>query len=455
MNQTNSYQADRTRDHAPMSKPKASENGLAISKNGHYLIDALTGDPIFILADTAWNINALTFEEIDVYLGNRAGHGFNAVMFALDFSPQADKANVYGEQAYIGPDNTDLNPAYFDYCDYIVNKCLEFGIYPMLVSMWSGTHAGIMNFYSTEQLHTLGKKLGERYKAHKNVIFIAGGEGTPPYVDIEHVEALGSGLKEGCEGNNLVITHPCGEHSTSEFFKDSSWLDFYMNQVKSGTGSDFNDVPYYVSRDYNLSPVKPTITGENRYESGNSEDPVIQRNPLYLSVFAGAFGHAYGHNALWQMTPHTAQPWMLEGWNPGVAKWTEALDTEAVRQLKHIKTLLYSRPYLERIPDQSLVLSGQGEEIKDRVQATRDGTQGLDDATYIMAYIGSSKTITLKTSVICDDTLNAFWFDPRTGAFEVIQKGFLKPEAYTLDKRSDGLDWVVVIEDAAKEYTPL
>lgn len=429
-----------------------TENGLKVSDNCRYLIDAVTNEPVFLLADTAWNLNALTYNEIDLYLKNRASHGFNAVMFALDFYPQANEANIYGECAYTGPEKTDLNPYYFIYCDYIVNKCIEYGIYPMLVSMWSGTHAGIMNNYTVEQLKILGRRLGERYKTYRNVIFVAGGEASPPYVDVERVEAIGSGLKEGCEGNNLVTNHPCGGHSTSEFFSGSSWLDFYMTQVKSDTSSEFNDVSYYISRDYELTPVKPTMTGENRYESGISEDPILQRNSLYLSVFAGAFGHAYGHNALWQMTPHTAQQWMLKGWNPGVDCWTEALDTPAVSQLKHIKKLLYSRPYLERIPDQSLILSGQGNGIADRVQATRDGTKGKNDATYIMVYIGSSKPVTIKTSVISSNTLNAYWFDPRTGTSEVIQKSFINSGIFTVDKRLDGPDWVVVIDDASRDY---
>src|SRR5665213_1638115 len=77
-----------------------------------------------------------------------------------------------------------------------------------------------------------------------------------------------------------------------------------------------------------------------------------------------------------RMSPHTKQPWMLKGWTPGVDNWSQALDTPAVRQLHHIKALLYAHPYLTRIPDQSLVTTGQGADIFTRIQATRDGTPG-------------------------------------------------------------------------------
>ncbi|MEP6747975.1 MAG: DUF4038 domain-containing protein [Bacteroidota bacterium] len=74
------------------------KNGLKISADKHYLVEAKTGRPVFILATTAWNINALTYTEIDTLLRSTAGNGFNAIMFALDFYPQADEKNAYGQK---------------------------------------------------------------------------------------------------------------------------------------------------------------------------------------------------------------------------------------------------------------------------------------------------------------------------------------------------------------------
>jgi len=141
---------------------------------------------------------------------------------------------------------------------------------------------------------------------------------------------------------------------------------------------------------------------------------------------------------------------MLKGWNPGVADWTQALDTPAIRQLKHIKTLLYSLPYLSRIPDQSLVLAGQGADVATRTQATRDGTLGRNDATYVMAYLSASRTVTLNTAVISSPALNAHWFSPETGLSEVIRKEFPNSGTFTLERRPRGQDWVVVIRAADK-----
>jgi hypothetical protein len=430
-------------------------DGLKVSDNHHYLVDARTGEPVFILADTAWNLGALKLDEIETYLQSRADHGFNVVMFALNFAPQAVETNAYGQPAYLGPDKTELNPVYFKTCDTIIQRAGAHGLYVMLYAMWAGEKAGTMNHYTAAQLTALGQALGRHYAGVPNVIFCAGGEASPHYIDVGRVNALGNALKAGCGGRNLVTVHPVSPASASKYYAASPWLDFYLSQAKSGSGpaNATFDAAALVLGDWKIAAVKPTMMGEHRYESGTQEDPLVQRRSLYQCVFAGGCGYAYGHDALWQMTPHTGLLWMLHGWTPGVTNWTQALDTPAVRQLHYIKTLLYSHPYLERIPDQSLVLAGQGTNVAARVQATRDGTPGQNDATYLMAYLASPRDLTLDTGVISARELNVYWFDPATGTNELLHAHLPNSGSLTLEKRPPA-DGVVVIEDAAKNYLP-
>lgn len=430
------------------------KHGLKVSDNHRYLVDAVNGKPVFILADTAWNLHALKIEEVDTYLQSRADHGFNTIMFTLNFFPQASEKNAYGQPAYIGAENNELNPAYFETCDKIVQHASDRGLYVMLYTLWAGTNAGTMNRYTEAQLSAMGLALGKRYAGVPNVIFCVGGEATPPnYIDAERGNALGLALKKGCAGQNLVTVHPESGYSSSSFFASTSWLDFSLCQAKSSNESKSTayDAAALVSRDWETTPTKPTMMGEHRYESGIKEAPLLQRRILYQCVFAGAFGHAYGHNALWPMTPHTAQPWMLKNWAPGVENWTEALDTPAASQLHHIKALLYSRPYLSRIPDQSIILAGQGVDIATRIQATRDGTSGNNDATYLMAYLSAPIKVTLNTAVISSKTLNAYWFSPEKGSSEIIRRRFDNTGSITLEPKLQE-DWVVVVEDAARNY---
>ncbi|TCC91744.1 DUF4038 domain-containing protein [Pedobacter frigiditerrae] len=426
-------------------------NGLKVSGNKHYLLDAKTNEPVFILATTAWNINALTYKEIDVLLKSTAKNGFNSIMFALDFYPQATEKNVYGEQAYIGPEKTDLNPKYFAYCDYIVKKCAEYQIYPMLYAMWSGKTTGIMNSYTTNQLYTLGKKIGQQYKNHKHVILVAGGESTPKFIEVEPVNAIGRGLKEGSKGANLVSVHPCSPHSSSEFFRNEDWVDFWMIQGKSnikGIGYDFR---HLVSRDFNLAPTKPTIMIEHRYETGIAEDPIIQRRSLYLSVFSGSFGFAYGHNALWQMTPHTAQKWMLISWKAGVENWQQALNTPAQQQLKYIKTLINAIPLVNSVPDQSLLLTTQKDSISYKIPVLRDGNGEQNKSTFILAYLNDSQTISIKTTSL-GANLDAYWFDTINGKPKLIGKKIKNNGIFKADKMMGDSDCVLVLFNSAKKY---
>lgn len=393
-------------------------------------------------------------DEVDIYLKSRADHGFTAVMFALNFAPQAVNTNAYGQAAYVGGEKTELNPEYFKTCDEVVQHAAARGIFVIIYPMWAGEKAGTMNNYTPIQLEVMGKELGARYAGVRNVIFSAGGEATPHYIDVDRVNAMGRGLKEGCVGRNLVTVHPMSPFSSSDYYARAPWLDFNLIQAKSGVApaNTAFDAAGLVLKDWARNPVRPTMMGEHRYESGTQEDPIIQRRSLYQCVFAGACGHAYGHDALWQMTPHTGAKWMLRSWTPGVKNWTEALDAPGVRSLHLITTLLYTHPYLERIPDQALVMEGQGADVFTRVQATRDGTAGNRDATYLMAYISAPTKVTLDTSVIAAQTLDAYWFDPATGSTQSIQRNFANPRSMVVDSGQLGGDRVVVIEDSSRRY---
>ena len=105
------------REALPAAALHNASHGLRVSDNRRYLVDAQTGAPVFLLADTAWNLGALKLDEVETYLRSREEHGFTAVMFALNFAPQADETNAYGEPAYLGENKTQHNPAYYEFCD--------------------------------------------------------------------------------------------------------------------------------------------------------------------------------------------------------------------------------------------------------------------------------------------------------------------------------------------------
>jgi hypothetical protein len=121
----------------------------------------------------------------------------------------------------------------------------------------------------------------------------------------------------------------------------------------------------------------------NATENGTSSAYDVRKS-AYLNVFAGAFGHTYGCHDIWQMyAPHRTPI------NGPHYPWYVAMDLPGASQLKYLRRLIESRPFFDRVPDQSLINNALGS--NDHIQATR----GID---YILVYSSQGKKFTVNTS---------------------------------------------------------
>jgi hypothetical protein len=175
-----------------------------------------------------------------------------------------------------------------------------------------------------------------------------------------------------------------------------------------------------ISADYGKTPIKPVLQGEPLYEDhpigfrsvdhGYSNAHDIRRF-LYRDLFAGAFGHTYGHHSVWQMH----EPGRGEGVNLPISFWYDATDSPGANQVRHARALLESRPFLTRIPDNSLIAAtcvrnavpGAGSEYSN---ASRN-----DDGSYGMVYLAASRSFVLDPAKLSGDGFQFWWFDPRNG----------------------------------------
>jgi hypothetical protein len=119
------------------------------------------------------------------------------------------------------------------------------------------------------------------------------------------------------------------------------------------------------------------------------------------------------------------------------------------------KRLIESRPFLTRIPDDGVIVTGRvptsvpGAGTR-RFAATRD-TEG----TYIMVYAPLGRSVTVDTSKIKGSKITAWLFNPRTG--EAIKAGEFPnggPRDFQPPDRGELLDSVLVFDDAAQKYPP-
>ncbi|MEO0339674.1 MAG: putative collagen-binding domain-containing protein, partial [Bacteroidota bacterium] len=158
---------------------------------------------------------------------------------------------------------------------------------------------------------------------------------------------------------------------------------------------------------------------------------------MYWNVFAGGFGQTYGCHDVWQMYKLDK-----EGINQPLRPWPVALDLPMANQVKHLKNLMLSRPFLSRIPDQSIVVADQAEN-NDYVIATRD-----ESGSYAMVFFPTGKATMLDLSPLSAKKFNTWWYDTRTGvAFDgptIAKKGKVMVQPPSSGK---GQDWVLVLDD--------
>ena len=455
---------------------RADLPSLKVDEGGRYLVQELEGGeikPFFWMGDTAWNLHKLQKADIDLYLEDRAAKGFNVIQGpVLDWSGLIQgtlkQQNGYGHSAYINKSlatptlNADVPGAgfndYFDQLDYIVAKADSLDMYIAPLPFWAqGINQQDDNNTEKAGLREIGRLLGDRYKDNKNVIWLGGGEAAGESPDAS-VRILNEGLAQGHGGNNLQTVHATGNASSGPEFHNEDWLDF--NMIQSGHTRDLDNYNL-VAADYERTPVKPTLDGEIFYTDfrrtsqpdSTRSTSLDARKGAYWSVFAGGFGVTYGHDAIWQFHDGPGQA-KYNSTTPSMG-WRAALDDEAAVQMIHLKDLIESHDILTRIPDQSIILAGQGGITNgsgDHLQATRDGTVGSDDATYLMVYSPvSDHTFTVDTSVIDASVLDASWFDPRDGTYNPFRSGFANTGSLEVTTPATGPDWVLVVSQQVPE----
>jgi hypothetical protein len=435
---------------------------LKVSDNKRFLVTE-DGRPFFWLADTAWELfHRLNREDAERYLRKRAEQKFTVIQaVALAEFDGVTKPNAYGEIPLRNDDPTQPNEAYFAHVDRIVARANALGLYVGFLPTWGdkwnkkwGTGPEIFTPANAEQY---GDWLGRRYR-DAGIVWILGGD-RPIETDThrEIVRALARGLERGDGGAHLMTLHPPGGQGSSTWFHDEPWLDFNMRQ--NGHGTEFTGRYELTRADYDRTPIKPVLDGEPIYEDhpvsfdakklGHSISSDVRR-ALYWDLFSGAFGHTYGHHSVWQFWTPEREPV-----NNPLMPWTDAIDQPGAAQMQHARALLESRPFLARIPDDNVIVSGQVPTSvpgagRYRFVATRDV-----DGTYVMVYVPVGRSFTVRLSVIKSGGIRGWWFNPRDGRATAIGTFTNSGEReFSPPVRGEVLDWVLVLDDESRNYPP-
>ncbi len=449
------------------SAAPAGESGrLRVSDNKRFLVHE-NGAPFFYLGDTAWELfHRLNREEADKYLENRAAKEFTVIQaVAIAEVDGHNAANSYGYLPLVNLDPArpavQEGPAndYWDHVDYIVDKANSLGLYIGFLPTWGRYwHDAVKDgkpLFTPENAEVYGEWLGRRYK-DKQLIWILGGD-RPVENDMQRaiLVAMARGLERGDGGSHLMTFHPPGGNGSSTWFHNDEWLDFNMRQ--NGHVAEYIGRYDKTREDYDRTPVKPVLDGEPIYEDhpvsfdakklGHSISSDVRR-PLYWDLFGGACGHTYGHHSVWQMWAPDRGPI-----NNPLMPWFEAIDQPGAGQMQYGRRLMESRPFLTRVPDDSII-------VTDRVPTSVPGAGryrfvGTRDAegSYAMVYAPIGRAFKVRMDAIKGPKVKAWWYNPRNGQATAIgefantgEREFLPPD------KGEMIDWVLVLDDASEHF---
>ena len=454
---------------APLSVFAAVSGRLKVSENRRYL-QYDNGKPFFYLGDTAWELfHRLNREEAAQYLANRSQKGFTVIQaVVLAQLGGLTIPNPYGDLPLIDGDPAKPNEAYFRHVDFIVNKAEELGMFVGMLPTWGSYWGSGTPSFTTVNAHQYGRFLGKRYK-DKAIIWILGGDRSITNNEERAIiDAMAAGLSEGDGGAHLKTYHPIGPGLSSIKLHDAPWLDF--NMFQSSHAARDHDNGLYVEHDYALKPEKPTMDGEPRYEgipvgfylrgAGGIErfDDYDVRQAAYWSLLAGACGHTYGNNNIWQMFKpgiegpgDTVRGRDLFG-GPGSAiganiPWYEAMDHPGAFQMRYVRRLFESFPFTKLIPDQRLILNGPTTGGA-KIRAAR-----ADDMSFAIIYSPRGESFTIDKSIVKGERQKQFWYDPRYGVSYVVkEQDSWGIQTFTPPTSGRGNDWILVLTDLAAAF---
>jgi len=431
---------------------------VTISADNRYLVGC-DKRPWLVHGDTAWSLlAALTTEEAERYLEDRRRHGINAVIVNLiehKFAPAAPR-NRAGDAPFLSPtDFSTPNEAYFRHADRILKLAGEKGILVFLFPCYWGYDGKNEGFWhelianDAAQCRAYGRFLGQRYRSFTNIVWVHGGDFSPP--DDSPGVALGLeillGIKDRDRPGRMHSFH--GKRSTTAL--DHHRFAPHLDLDSIYTGDEFVQrgpaEPWRLSlHAYNRANHRPAFLVEARYENEAQTNPVlivigarerIRRQP-YCALLSGAMGHFLGNDAVWQFKA---------GWDG-----PRGIHSPANADLVHFREVFATRAWEKLVPDQAhqtVVAHYGAPNALDYVVAARAA-----DGSLVIGYVPStgteSRTISVDLSRL-SGTVNGLWFNPTSGTCTTV-KGSpfanvgVREFATPGDNGTGTNDWALILE---------
>jgi hypothetical protein len=444
---------------------------LKASANSRYLVDQ-KDKPFPIMGRTAWFMISQSVADYKYFLDNTLAKGYNSIEMSmishdprgshppfngdndLPFLKQLNGSPWNGSLVYKdieteAPDLTTPNEKYWKYLDEFLLYCESKGIlvfaFPAYVG-YVGTDQGWMEDLianSQKRCETYGAWVANRYKNHKNIVWMLLGDMGYYTISQRNVEAaLIRGLKSVAGQQSIFYSSEASAGQNSSDAKDFG-KDINLNGTYDW---GYRSIAALGRRAYAYEPTTPAFLLEEPYDEegpdGNSVNPnAIQpvRRYQWWGWLCTIGGYIAGNGYIW----------------PFVDPWKKHLDTPGAIDMQHLNGFIRSIHWWELVPSglggmRNLILSGGGSDTSANFVASAANLSG----SLLVAYLPPThdKTITVNTSGMSKQ-LSASWFDPTNGSYTTIKgspftnTGELKFTQESTNSRGEK-DWVLVISSA-------
>lgn len=416
-------------DCGPTPPGGAGAAALPLTRSDDRLVDQ-RGEDFQVRGDAAWSLLVqLTVPEAEAYLDERSAQGFNTLVVELIEHMFADDPprNANGDAPFLAPgDFSQPNPAYFDHARQILRAAQERGFVVLLTPAYLGYDGGPEGWYDEmvaagpDVLRGYGAFVGARFRSLDNIVWLMGGDYTPPASGLELVDAVQAGIAES-DDRHLFSAHWGPETSGSDVHVD--WLDLDTTYTYAPVHRKSLD-------DHRRRPDLPRILIEGMYEDGLQEPGQRDlRAQTYHALLTGAQGHVYGQWDVWQMN---------DDWRAGVRAPGAYAMLVAARFFGPLADV-------RLVPDGALLAGGRGDPGSREYAVAATAGAGL-----AVAYVPSGRTLTLDLSGF-DGPVRARWFDPTDGSWTAAREAPLRPRAGTqlatpgVNTAGD-TDWALVLD---------
>lgn len=411
-------------------------DSLTVSINKRYLVNR-NGTPIFLNGDSAWSlISQCTTAEVDTYLTDRAGRGFNAIIVQLIDHYFCDNApaNIYNNAPFTSTNFTTPNADYFSHADYVIEKARQKGIivllYPLYIG-WTGTEDGWdteIAAASTDDMTNWGTYIGNRYKHYPNIVWVLGCD--RDVTDwMTKLTACANAIL-AVDPNHLLTIHDVRGNMAVSHSGGAAWCT--LNNIYT----QYLPTTTLAHTAYDNGTTMPFVQIEAYYENDQSMTDQQLRAQAYWTILGGGCGYFFGNTPLW------GYGFLDDTWA------STQLNTHGAQGMKYCAQLFNSKNWYSLVPDydHSVLTVGYGTEgAADYAACGR-----VADGSLIMIYMPSNRTMTVDMTKL-SGTATCRWFDPMDGSYTVDaaspheNTGTHEFSRAASNSNSEA-DWVLVLE---------